>query len=98
METVVIDGDNLTLEMVKGPYHWAPWKYLFHLIQERGCRLSRKAVEDILDSGEVVYGINTGFGALSSVRIEDSQLEELQSNLVRSMHVELAKQWTRILF
>ena len=45
---------------------------------------SRKAVEDILDSGEVVYGINTGFGALSSVRIEDSQLEELQSNLVRS--------------
>ena len=45
---------------------------------------SRKAVEDILDSGEVVYGINTGFGALSSVRIGDSQLEELQSNLVRS--------------
>jgi len=83
METVVIDGDNLTLEMVKAVSLGSMEVSLSSDSRER-MQASRKAVEDILDSGEVVYGINTGFGALSSVRIEDSQLEELQSNLVRS--------------
>ena len=45
---------------------------------------SRRVIEGIIDSDDVVYGINTGFGALSSVRIERSELEELQANLVRS--------------
>ena len=45
---------------------------------------SRRAIDSITDSDDVVYGINTGFGALSSVRIERSELEELQANLVRS--------------
>jgi histidine ammonia-lyase len=31
-----------------------------------------------------VYGINTGFGSLCDVKINDSQLEELQTNLVMS--------------
>ena len=33
---------------------------------------------------EVVYGINTGFGAMSSVRISGSDLDDLQTNLIRS--------------
>ena len=41
-------------------------------------------VEDILDSDEVVYGINTGFGKLAEVRISPDQLEQLQLNLLRS--------------
>lgn len=45
---------------------------------------SREAVLRILDSDRVVYGINTGFGALSSVTIDPNQLEELQRNLIRS--------------
>jgi len=45
---------------------------------------SRSAVKRILEKGEVVYGINTGFGALSSVTIEHDQLEQLQYNLIRS--------------
>ena len=31
-----------------------------------------------------VYGINTGFGSLCDVKINDSQLEQLQTNLVMS--------------
>ena len=50
----------------------------------RAMSASRSAVDRILDSGEVVYGINTGFGALSRVTIEHDQLEELQYNLIRS--------------
>lgn len=33
---------------------------------------------------EAIYGVNTGFGALCSTRINDSALEELQYNLLRS--------------
>src|SRR5215510_5311930 len=45
---------------------------------------SRKIVVAIISEGRTVYGINTGFGKLSDVRIEPSQLRELQLNLVRS--------------
>ena len=45
---------------------------------------SRQAIEKIIQSDEVVYGINTGFGAMSSVRISGSDLDDLQTNLIRS--------------
>jgi len=45
---------------------------------------ARAAVDAILARGDVVYGLNTGFGALAQVRIEDDQLQQLQLNLVRS--------------
>jgi histidine ammonia-lyase len=45
---------------------------------------SRSYIEKRIASGEVMYGINTGFGAFSSVRISDAQLEDLQKNLIRS--------------
>jgi histidine ammonia-lyase len=45
---------------------------------------SRKVVEDIIARDAVVYGVSTGFGKLSDVRIASSKLGELQLNLVRS--------------
>jgi histidine ammonia-lyase len=45
---------------------------------------SRKVIEDIVARDTVVYGINTGFGKLSDVRIAREELRELQLNLVRS--------------
>ncbi len=42
------------------------------------------AVAEILRRGEPVYGINTGFGRLATVRIEPADLETLQRNLVLS--------------
>ena len=45
---------------------------------------SRAVVERLLERGETAYGINTGFGKLSDVRIEPDQIEDLQHNLVRS--------------
>lgn len=45
---------------------------------------SRRVVEKIVAEGRTVYGVNTGFGKLSDVHIEPSQLRELQLNLVRS--------------
>ena len=47
-------------------------------------REGRRLIEEILDAGETVYGVNTGFGKLSDVRIPAERLAELQVNLVRS--------------
>ena len=45
---------------------------------------SRNAVNEILASGKVAYGVNTGFGRLSDHVIPRDQLQTLQRNLVRS--------------
>jgi len=45
---------------------------------------SRKIIEKILKSGEAVYGVNTGFGALASVRIPKEDLLTLQRNVILS--------------
>jgi len=45
---------------------------------------SRRVVEQIVDEGRTVYGVNTGFGRLSDMRIEPNELRALQLNLVRS--------------
>ncbi len=45
---------------------------------------SRAFVDKILAEGRPVYGINTGFGALSSVAIAPGDVDQLQVNLVRS--------------
>ncbi|HEV2214227.1 MAG TPA: histidine ammonia-lyase, partial [Terracidiphilus sp.] len=45
---------------------------------------NRKLIEQIVDAGETVYGVNTGFGKLSDVSISADHLAELQVNLVRS--------------
>ena len=50
-----------------------------HVIAE-----SAAAVARILAKGEPVYGINTGFGKLASVRIGDEDLATLQRNIVLS--------------
>lgn len=42
------------------------------------------AVSRILKRGDAVYGINTGFGKLASTRIGDSDLAQLQRNIVLS--------------
>jgi histidine ammonia-lyase len=45
---------------------------------------SRAVVDQVVASGTVAYGINTGFGKLASVRISAEQVRTLQVNLVRS--------------
>jgi len=50
---------------------------------------SRAIVDQALSDGKAYYGINTGFGALASKRIDPSSLEQLQHNLLLSHAVGL---------
>lgn len=45
---------------------------------------SRNVVDSLIDRGETVYGLNTGFGLLANQRISREDLAQLQVNLVRS--------------
>ena len=55
---------------------------------DHGCRAkveaSARTVAAIIAKGAPVYGINTGFGKLASVRIADEDLARLQTNIVLS--------------
>ncbi|MEL7187543.1 MAG: aromatic amino acid lyase, partial [Pseudomonadota bacterium] len=48
---------------------------------------ANELVDDVVAGGDTVYGVNTGFGQLASVRIDDEDLSTLQENLVRSHSV-----------
>ena len=39
---------------------------------------------EVVASGKTVYGVNTGFGQLANVRVEEAQLHQLQDNILRS--------------
>lgn len=45
---------------------------------------NREYLENVMSKGETYYGINTGFGSLCNVRINDNELAALQENLVCS--------------
>jgi histidine ammonia-lyase len=44
----------------------------------------RQAVEVVLETGEAIYGLNTGFGDLANVRIPREKLLDLQERLILS--------------
>lgn len=54
-------------------------------------RISQKIVEEIVDRGEPVYGINTGFGPLCTTRISREQTRVLQENILKSHSVGVGK-------
>jgi len=45
---------------------------------------SNKRLKNIIGSGKTIYGVNTGFGNLSHIKISDKDQFKLQLNLVRS--------------
>jgi histidine ammonia-lyase len=49
-----------------------------------GIHAAAQTVQGIVAAGQPAYGINTGFGKLAKVHVPADQLEQLQTNLVRS--------------
>ena len=80
---IVLDGNSLTIEQVISVSNFNT-KVRLSNSSISTIKNSRNLVENIISSGDVVYGINTGFGALSNVTIPTDKLEDLQSNLIRS--------------
>ena len=83
MATATIDGSHLTLDQViQVARDNATVAISSNALQrtEKG----QKALLRLLRTGDLIYGVNTGFGALSNFRISTEDLGQLQRNLIRS--------------
>ena len=82
-EPLPIDGRSLTLEQfLEVVRHDRP--VVLTADARAALAASRGAVERAVAAGRSVYGVTTGFGALSDRPISPSQARELQRSLVRS--------------
>jgi histidine ammonia-lyase len=81
--SIKIDGNTLTIEEFR---QIAVDCVPVGLTEETkaGIRLSRNTLEDFIKTGKAYYGINTGFGALASKKINSADLKQLQRNLIKS--------------
>jgi histidine ammonia-lyase len=82
-EAVTLDGGSLTLEQVHAVAVSRAEVKLADVSRQKMMR-TRDVVAGIVERGDVVYGVTTGFGKLSEVAIPRDRLSELQVNLVRS--------------
>lgn len=89
-QPVTLDGQSLDLEQYTRIARFGHAVRLAPEAIERVQR-SRATVENRLAEEKSFYGINTGFGALASVRIPHNQLEQLQLNLIRSHAVGVGR-------
>jgi histidine ammonia-lyase len=81
--TLTLQAGALSLAALRRIYEQPTVLHLSQ--QDRGRIASANALVDkIVASGDVAYGINTGFGLLAQTRIPNEQLELLQRNLLLS--------------
>ncbi len=79
-------GSVLSLEQLRDVAERGVSVDMSDVVRDR-VRASRKAIDAIALAGDHaphVYGVNTGFGALSETRINEGDIRALQLNLVRS--------------
>jgi histidine ammonia-lyase len=83
VEDIVIKPGALSLTQLRAVY-----RNPVHLSLDPACRSevdrSARTVSDIVERGERVYGVNTGFGLLARESIPYHRLKTLQRNLVMS--------------
>ena len=82
-EPVLITGRDLSIDQI---YNIAVNHQAVSLCpsSKKSMHVARDYVDRVVEKGSPVYGINTGFGALSNQFIDKKDLRELQYNLIRS--------------
>ena len=83
MNPIPIDGERLTLEELYSIALHGARAEVPAAARER-MNASRAVIERVLTSDAKVYGVNTGFGKMATVRISSDEIRHLQVNLVRS--------------
>lgn len=83
MKELVLDGSSLTLAKV---WNWAHHPGKMRIADKTISRIkeTQKYVAKLATAKTAVYGVNTGFGLLSDVKIPANKLAQLQVNLIRS--------------
>ncbi len=80
---LMLGTSNLNLETLAGIHNKAVQVEIDAAANSR-VSIARETIERHLASGDVIYGVNTGFGRLCNKRISPDALEKLQENLLIS--------------
>lgn len=93
MKELIIDGKSLTLEDIARVAYDLEHKIKVSLSPKARVKIkqSRAFIDSQLNGKDAIYGVNTGFGLLSKVRIDKGKLDRLQVNLLRSHAVGVGK-------
>ena len=83
MDTLLLDGNSLTVENVNDTAY-GKISVRLSSVAKRQIKDARSLIESWIESEEASYGVTTGFGEFSNVRIGHGDLEQLQENLILS--------------
>ena len=80
-QSIILNGKNLSITDL---YNIAYNNQQVTLSDDSKSKIifCRKMVEDKINEGEIVYGINTGIGEFSETVLDDSQIEDFQKYLI----------------
>lgn len=86
MKEIILDGESLTFEQVLAVAYGKPNEPRVVLSENAKEKviLAARAVEILLERGEIAYGITTGFGAFKDKIISPAEVELLQRNILIS--------------
>jgi histidine ammonia-lyase len=79
-----LDGNSLTLNDARRILDGEISELRLTAAARRRVEQARACLVERLERGDTIYGVNTGFGKLSSQRIETHEVLALQENLLRS--------------
>ncbi len=82
-KALVIDEHDLTLGQLALFLDEQPKVSISETVKKQILK-GREVVQNIVATGKVVYGVNTGFGKFADISIEPNKTKELQRNLVLS--------------
>jgi histidine ammonia-lyase len=83
MKNHILDGNQLTIPEVFDLANKTAHAKLSPTAK-RNIMRARTLVERWTNNGEIVYGVTTGFGEFSNVRVKAEDIEQLQENLIYS--------------
>jgi histidine ammonia-lyase len=94
MKVIEVYGENANLKSVWQVAH-EPTRLKLADSARAKMQKSRDFIEMKMKEDAPIYGVNTGFGAFSSVRISYDEIEKLQQNLIRSHACGVGEPFTK---
>lgn len=83
MSEIILNGSSLTIEdLIEVARNGKQVDLSIESVER--IERSRAVLEQLARDGKTIYGVTTGFGALSNTRITLDQASQLQTNLLRS--------------
>ncbi len=81
--TVILNGNDLTIEDIVA-IGIGDKEVVLHPESLKRCQASRDFLEQEVQAGRIIYGVNTSFGPMCNKIIHEDELEQLQINLIHS--------------